>query len=53
MIRCFTSIYFRDPDGVILEIATHGPGFLVDEDLATPGTRFILPEWLPASTTRN
>ena len=27
----FTSIYFRDPDGVILEIATDGPGLLVDE----------------------
>lgn len=52
MIRCLTSIYFRDPD-VILEIATRGPGFLVDEDLTTPGTRFILPEWLPGSTTRN
>jgi catechol 2,3-dioxygenase-like lactoylglutathione lyase family enzyme len=26
---------------------------LVDEDLATPGTRCILPEWLPASTARN
>jgi catechol 2,3-dioxygenase-like lactoylglutathione lyase family enzyme len=29
--HCFTSIYFRDPDGVILEIATDGPGMLVDE----------------------
>lgn len=27
----FTSIYFRDPDGMILEIATRGPGFVVDE----------------------
>jgi glyoxalase family protein len=27
----FQSIYFRDPDGTILEIATHGPGFTVDE----------------------
>jgi glyoxalase family protein len=27
----FVSIYFRDPDGVILEIATRGPGFAVDE----------------------
>jgi glyoxalase family protein len=30
--RYFQSIYFRDPDGVILEIATRGPGFLVDEE---------------------
>ncbi|MEO1290739.1 MAG: VOC family protein, partial [Chloroflexota bacterium] len=28
----FKSIYLRDPDGVILEIATMGPGFAVDED---------------------
>ncbi len=27
----FTSIYFRDPDGTILEIATDGPGMLIDE----------------------
>jgi glyoxalase family protein len=34
----FTSIYFRDPDGVILEIATLGPGFTADEAAATLGT---------------
>ena len=34
----FTSIYFRDPDGVILEIATLGPGFTVDEPAATLGS---------------
>ncbi|GAB4330858.1 MAG: hypothetical protein Kow00117_16270 [Phototrophicales bacterium] len=28
----FQSIYFRDPDGVILEIATDGPGFAIDEE---------------------
>jgi len=28
----FKSIYFQDPDGVILEIATDGPGFAIDED---------------------
>jgi len=33
--KYFTSIYFRDPDGVILEIATEGPGMLIDETLAT------------------
>lgn len=51
--RYFRSVYFSDPDGTVLEIATRGPGFLVDEDLATLGTRFIPLEWLPASTTRN
>ena len=35
----FTSIYFRDPDGVILEIATSGPGFAVDEPMATLGSQ--------------
>ncbi len=34
----FTSIYFRDPDGVIVEIATSGPGFTADEDAAALGT---------------
>jgi len=34
----FTSIYFRDPDGVIIEIATEGPGFAVDEDRGNLGT---------------
>jgi glyoxalase family protein len=33
----FTSIYFKDPDGLIIEIATNGPGFLIDEDKATLG----------------
>lgn len=34
----FKSIYFKDPDGVIIEIATKGPGFLIDEDAETLGT---------------
>jgi glyoxalase family protein len=33
----FTSIYFKDPDGVILEIATDGPGFTVDEPAESLG----------------
>lgn len=39
--RYFQSIYFNDPDGVIVEIATAQPGFSVDED--QPGQRFIVP----------
>ncbi len=39
----FTSIYFRDPDGVILEIATIGPGWAVDEDPDRIGTEFRAP----------
>ena len=34
----FTSIYFRDPDGVIVEIATRGPGWTVDEEPGSIGT---------------
>lgn len=42
----FKSIYSRDPDGHIVEIATDTPGFLVDEDQASLGTRLCLPPWL-------
>ena len=44
--RCyFTSIYFREPGGVLFEVATAGPGFLVDEELAELGTALKLPPW--------
>lgn len=39
----FTSIYFRDPDGVILEIATIGPGWAVDEEPDRIGAEFRAP----------
>src|SRR5262245_16293122 len=39
----FTSIYFNDPDGTILEIATEGPGWTRDEPAETIGTEFRLP----------
>ncbi|RPH34673.1 glyoxalase, partial [bacterium] len=39
----FKSIYFTDPDGVILEIATRGPGWAVDEPQDAIGTTFIPP----------
>jgi glyoxalase family protein len=39
----FTSIYFREPRGVLFEIATAGPGFMVDEDPAHLGDRLQLP----------
>jgi glyoxalase family protein len=39
----FRSIYFREPSGVLFEIATLGPGFGVDEDLEHLGERLILP----------
>lgn len=42
----FKSVYGSDPDGHIVEIATAGPGFAVDEPVAELGTRLMLPEWL-------
>lgn len=42
----FRSIYTRDPDGHIVEIATVGPGFTVDEEPSTLGTALKLPPWL-------
>jgi glyoxalase family protein len=41
----FHSIYFREPGGVLFEIATDPPGFLIDETLETLGTHLKLPEW--------
>ena len=44
--RCyFTSIYFREPGGVLFEIATMKPGFAIDEDPAMLGTALKLPPW--------
>ncbi|HUR33833.1 MAG TPA: ring-cleaving dioxygenase [Vicinamibacterales bacterium] len=44
--RCyFQSIYFREPGGVLFEVATIQPGFTVDEDLATLGRALKLPPW--------
>jgi glyoxalase family protein len=45
----FKSIYTNDPDGHIVELATLGPGFLVDEPVETLGTRLMLPPWLERS----
>ncbi|TNC44610.1 ring-cleaving dioxygenase [Rubellimicrobium rubrum] len=39
----FRSLYFREPGGVLFEIATDGPGFTADEPLATLGTALKLP----------
>ncbi len=40
----FKSIYFREPGGVLFEIATMGPGMLIDEDAVTLGTSLRLPQ---------
>lgn len=42
----FESVYFREPEGVLFEIATDGPGFTVDEELSELGTHLVLPPWL-------
>jgi len=39
----FRSIYFREPSGVLFEIATMGPGFTSDEQLEHLGERVSLP----------
>jgi glyoxalase family protein len=44
--KYFQSVYFRMPDGVLIEIATDGPGFLVDEPAETLGEGLSLPVWL-------
>jgi glyoxalase family protein len=42
----FKSVYFMEPGGVLFEVATDGPGFTADEDLATLGESLVLPPWL-------
>ena len=44
--KYFESIYFRMPDGILVEIATDGPGFLVDEPRESIGQALSLPAWL-------
>ena len=39
----FRSIYFREPSGVLFELATPDPGFTVDESLETLGEKLVLP----------
>ena len=42
----FRSLYFREPNGVLFELATDGPGFGVDEDEATLGEKVVLAPFL-------
>lgn len=41
----FHSIYFREPGGILFEIATDLPGFMIDESFENLGTELKLPEW--------
>ncbi|MEQ9105671.1 MAG: ring-cleaving dioxygenase [Rhodothermales bacterium] len=47
----FRSIYFREPGGILFEIATDPPGFTADEPLASLGMDLKLPEWLEPHRT--
>ena len=45
--RCdFQSIYYREPGGILFEIATDGPGFTIDEPAESLGLRVCLPPWM-------
>jgi glyoxalase family protein len=44
----FRSLYFREPNGILFEIASDGPGFAVDEPEATLGERIVLAPFLEA-----
>jgi len=48
----FRSIYFREPGGVLFELATDGPGFAVDERVEELGSELRLPPWLEDDRAR-
>ncbi len=48
----FHSVYFREPGGILFEIATDQPGFMVDETKENLGTTLRLPEWLESQRER-
>lgn len=45
----FKSVYFREPGGVLFELATDPPGFSIDESVENLGTALKLPEWFEPS----
>jgi glyoxalase family protein len=47
----FKSVYFREPGGVLFELATDGPGFAVDEVPEHLGEQLVLPPWLELQRT--
>ncbi len=48
----FRSLYFREPGGILFELATDGPGFAVDEDPETLGESLALPPFLEGRRAR-
>jgi catechol 2,3-dioxygenase-like lactoylglutathione lyase family enzyme len=49
--KYFHSIYYREPGGILFEIATDPPGFSVDESPEDLGSRLVLPPWLEPERT--
>jgi glyoxalase family protein len=50
--RYFHSIYFREPGGVLFELATDSPGFALDEPVEALGRELRLPPWLESARDR-
>ncbi|MDQ2869020.1 MAG: ring-cleaving dioxygenase [Verrucomicrobiota bacterium] len=48
----FRRLYFREPNGILFELATDGPGFTADEPLATLGEKLSLPPFLESERAR-
>lgn len=48
----FKSVYFREPGGILFEMATRGPGFGADEDMDALGERLALPPFLEPHRAR-
>jgi len=48
----FHSVYFREPGGVLFELATEEPGFTVDGPVEELGRKLILPPWLEPARER-
>ena len=48
----FQSVYFKEPGGVLFELATDGPGFAVDEQPEALGESLVLPPWLEEARGR-
>ena len=48
----FRSLYVREPNGILFEIATDGPGFGVDEDPETLGEKVVLPPFFESQRER-
>src|SRR5699024_10464076 len=49
----FRSFYFREPNGILIELATDGPGFAIDEDTDYLGEKIALPPFLEPKRAEN